>query len=183
MKEKVRPIYAELKARLAQAPSPGSGSFSDKEVWDGYNKIIQELNEVSQGDYSRFSVISTPNKNYRDGLVSVLDYRTKLNSLIARLHVEYLPDEPEPFGSLPTTLINQSQSQSQLMHVQILLDIQGKIDEKIGKYKTGTKERTFLEKIKGSLSGVNNIIELLNMIFKIGKDAGLTLEQITSLLS
>ena len=182
MKDKIRPIYAELKGYLTQAPSPSSkSSFSIKEVWDRYNNTIQELNGASGRDYSRFSVIPTPNQNYRNGLVSILDYRTKLNGLISRLHAEYFSNESEPFSGSPTTLISQNQSQSQSMHVQILLDMQSIIDKKLGEYEAGSKEYTFLEKVRASLSGVRNITELLNLIFKTGKEIGLAIERVASI--
>ena len=47
-----------------------------------------------------------------EAFVRVLDYRQKLGGLIARLHAEYFYDEPAPFAGMPSTIIQQTQSQS-----------------------------------------------------------------------
>ena len=84
---------------------------------------------------------------------------------------------------MPSTVINQHQSQNQTTHVQILLDFQSKIDEKIKEHADGSKEKTFLEKIKGALSKVGNVTELFTLILRTGKDMGLTLNDIFKLFS
>jgi len=112
----------------------------------------------------------------------VLTYRNKLGGLIARLHGEYFSDEPAPFSGMPNTVINQTQQQSQNFQVQMLLEMQSKIDEKIPELKEGTKEKSFLDKIKSSLPSIKNTTELVSLVLKTGKDFGLTVEQILNIL-
>ena len=102
--------------------------------------------------------------------------------MIARLHGEYFFDEPAPFSDMPNTVINQTQQQNQSFQVQMLLEVQSKIDEKISEFKEGTKEKSFLDKIKGSLSSIKNTTELFTLILKTGKDFSLTVEQILNIL-
>lgn len=184
-KEKIRPIYSELQGYLAQAPKNEVMDIDDLSLKSQYNETIDELNEVSNKDYNRFQIKEKDLIIYseRDKAVRVSVYRSKLGGLIARLHGEYFSDEPAPFSGMPNTIINQTQQQNQSFQIQMLLEMQSKIDKKILKFEEGTKEKNFLEKIKGSLSSVNNITELFALILKTGKDVGLTIEQISSILN
>lgn len=188
MKEKVRPIYSELQGYLSQAPEATSGReriYDDTSLVNQLNSSIQELEQLTQKDYSRYKerVQSTPwNRSVRQ-YFDLLSYRSKLGGLISRLYGEYFSDELAPFSGMPSTIINQHQSQNQTTHVQILLDFQSKIDEKIKDYAEGSKEKTFLEKIKGALSRVGNITELFNLILRTGKDIGLTIDDVFKIFS
>jgi hypothetical protein len=76
-------------------------------------------------------------------IIAVSTYRQKLGGLISWLHGKYFTDEPPPFSGMPSTVIIQVQQQS--VSVQMLLDIQTKIDEALTKAK-GEKEQGFLKK-------------------------------------
>ena len=54
---------------------------------------------------------------------------------------------------------------------------------KLREYKDGTKEETFLEKVKSTLSGDGSVAELVSLVLRTGKDVSLTLEQITKIFS
>lgn len=188
MKDKIRPIYSELQGYLSQAPEATSGReriYDDTSLVEQLNSSIQELEQLSQKDYSRYKerVQTTPWNNSSRRYFDLLSYRSKLGGLISRLYGEYFSDELAPFSGMPSTVINQHQSQNQTTHVQILLDFQSKIDEKIKGYTDGSKEKTFLEKIKGALSKVGNITELFTLILRTGKDIGLTLDDIFKIFS
>lgn len=187
MKEKIRPIYFELQGYLSQAPelkNPADRT-EDKTLWDQVNNTINELNTVSGKNYDNFKL--NPVFINQRGLIphhaiKISAYRLKLGGLIARLHGEYFSDEPAPFSGMPTTVISQTQQQTQSFQVQMLLEIQSKIDERVSKFDEGSKERTFLEKIKSSLVSVKNITELIMLILATGKGLGLTIEQILNIL-
>jgi len=188
MKEKIRPIYSELQGYLSQAPKLESllDRSSDSVLWTQVNNAINELNSVSGKNYDNFKI--NPEFMNQSGMVShqyvkISAYRSKLGGLIARLHAEYFADEIVPFSGMPSTVITQQQTQSQVTYVQILLDIQSKIDEKLRGYKEGSNEKNFLEKVKDSLSKVGNIVELLALILRTGKEFGLTIEQVLKLFS
>src|SRR3989344_2146785 len=188
MKDKIRPIYSELQGYLSQAPEATSGReriYDDTSLVNQFNSSIQELEQLTQKDYSRYKerVQTTQWNRGTRQFFDLLSYRSKLGGLISRLFGEYFSDEPAPFSGMPSTIINQHQSQNQTTHVQILLDFQSKIDEKIKEHADGSKEKTFLERIKGALSKVGNVTELFTLILRTGKDIGLTLNDILKLFS
>lgn len=185
MKEQIRPIYSELQGYLSQAPARDKGLIFESSIWEQHNQAIDELNTVTGKDYDRFK-LELRSIDWNGTMRRVIDsqsYRMKLSGLISRLHAEYFFDEPPPFSDIPSTVITQNQIQNQTTYIQILLDIQSKIDEKLQEYKEGSKEKTFLEKIKNSLSKVSNIVELIGLILRTGKEFDLTIEQILKMFS
>jgi ubiquinone biosynthesis protein Coq4 len=93
--------------------------------------------------------------------------------LISKLHAEYFPDELSHLDGVPGTVMTQNQQQSQSVLFQMILDVQSKIDEKISNYKDGSNEKSFLQKLKGSLSSISNVNQLIQTILKLAKDSGL----------
>ena len=183
-KEDIKPIYAELQGYLSQAPKespekPNAVTY-DQLVWTQYNIAIDELNKVSGENYDRFKIQP---KITQQGSVfmGIIPYRSKLGGLISRLHAEYFSDEQPPFSGMPTTIISQSQQQSQSFQIELLLQIQSKIDEQLHKFEKGSKERTFLEKLKGSLSSVKNAVGMIALLTKMASEYGLTIEQLKEL--
>ena len=177
-KEDVRPIYAELQGCLSQAP-PGkdkngvSRAPSDV-ILEHFNHVIDELNNVSNEDNNRFKLRT-------GGWTDSLTYRTKLSGLISRLHGQYFSDEVAPFSGMPSTVITQTQQQSQSFQVELLLQVQSKIDEQLHKLEPGDKKRSFLEKVKGALKSVRNTAELIALILATGQEFGLTFEELKEL--
>ena len=185
LKEKIRPIYSELQGYLSQAPEikDANGHSYDFSLIDQYNETIDELSDISNKDYNRFRIEEKEIINRNTGnFFRISTYRNKLGGLIAKLHGEYFSDEPALFSDTPNTIINQTQQQNQSFQVQMLLEIQSKIDEKIPEFKEGTKEKSFLDKIKGSLPSIKNTTELFTLILRTGKDIGLTFDQILNIL-
>ncbi|MGB8225681.1 MAG: hypothetical protein WCE45_02260 [Sedimentisphaerales bacterium] len=180
-KEQIRPLYSELQGYLAQVKtfSEKITYFNDAQIWEQYNKVVEELNKISGLDYSRFRINLIANSHSTDRST----YQTKLGGLIARLHGEYFSDEPAPFAGMPTTIINQQQNQNQSLQVQMLLEIQSKIDEKIHETKDGSKEKTFLEKLKQTLPSIQSVTQLLIMLLKLAKEAGLDINDIKNIFS
>jgi hypothetical protein len=60
--------------------------------------------------------------------------------------------------------------------------MQEKIISEIPKHKEGTKERTFLEKLKSALPSVKSITDILSAALKIGANIGLDPATIHKLL-
>ena len=52
---------------------------------------------------------------------------------------------------MSSTVNIQTRQQSQSIHVQMLFDVRDKISEKLSEFDEVTKERTFLQKVKGSI--------------------------------
>jgi len=183
MKEKLRPIYSELQGYLSQAPADGTVLF-EPSLWRQINQAVDELRSVTGNDYGRYKMTELEQAHgSSQQFMGSEAYRAKLAGLISRLHGQHFHDEPPPFAGMPSTIITQQQTQDQTTHVQILLDIESKIDEKLKAYPDESGERTFLEKVKASLSKVSNVTELPIVILKTAKEVGLSVEQLSKLFS
>ena len=177
-KEKLRPLYSELQGYLAQAPSPEKSyeATDDESMWTQYNQSVNLLSKISGQDYNRFLI--EPQTGNSGPFIRLVTYRQKLGGLISRLHGEYFAGEPAPFSVGPDTVITQSQQQYQSVHIQMLLEIQSEIDEKLRNYQEGSKEKNFLQKFKNSLSSVSNVVQLFNQLFKVAKGCNINIDDI-----
>jgi hypothetical protein len=178
--DKIRPLYSEFQGYLSQAPTPANPSdcIYDNYFWDQYNQAVDQLSICTNFNYSRFKI--EPTRDDLGGYITISVYRQKLSGLIFRLHGEYFSDEPPLFGNMPSAIITQNQQQS--VSVQILLDIQTKIDEVLSKT-TDKKERGFLTKFKSILSSLTNVNDILAMCMKLAKEYGLSIQDLISLWS
>ena len=181
-KEELMPLYSELQGYLLQVPAAETthDTIFDNSVWEQYNECVSLLTKISGKDYSRFLIKPTCSED-TGSFIGLVTYRQKLGGLISRLHGEYFGDEPAPFSGGPDTIITQSQQQNQSVNVQMLLEIQSKIDEKIANYDEGSKEKSFLQKLKGSLSSISNITQLIRLLFAAAKECGLTTDDVSKL--
>ncbi len=194
-KEKIRSIYSKLKGYLSQVPegkSPSKRLF-ESSIWMQYNHTVNELNDLSNEDFSSYIIDSEiakfpmqqgENPSYcKKEYVNLLLYRQKLNGLINHLHSQYFSDEQAPFSGMPSIVNIQAQQQNQAIHIQIILDVQSKIDKMLPKFEKGTKERTFLEKVRGSLSSISikNVIGLISLLLNKAKEHGLSVDDLKNL--
>ncbi len=163
MKDKIRPFYTEIQGYYKSQLEIKSGIYS-KEIWTAIDSTIDDLNSVSGKDYNKFklqSALRTVNgHHFLDSDIFLL----KLGGLISRLFGEYFENEQAPFQGMPSTIINQNTSQSQNVQVSILLEIQSKIDDSLSKT-TDENEKGFLNEVKSKLATVQNVAQLLNLIF------------------
>src|SRR3972149_1291589 len=183
VKNKIRPLYAELQGYLTEAPAVkyNYDHIDTASVWPQYNQAISELiNKTNIKKYGRFKITPLSSQTL-EAFVRVLDYRQKLGGLIARLHAEYFFDEPAPFSGMPSTIIQQTQSQS--VDIQMLLTIQSKIDEQLSKFPDGSPEKSFLQKLKTSLTGIKDVTQLIAQLISAAKSTGLTVEELTKIFS
>lgn len=185
MKENIRPIYSGLKGYLVVVSD-------EKNIWDEaatsicdqLNETIDELNSVTGQDYSRFKV-NTRVVSWNFGttriVVDTLVYKNNLSGLINRIQGEFFSDEPTS-PNQTGVVINNNQTQSQTQTLAITLEFQEKLLSQIPKYAEGTKEKSFLEKLKSSLSSVKTLTDILSNVLKIGGDLGLNPATIHTLL-
>ena len=120
MKEEIRSLYAELQGYLSQIPDDVTASSwtQDQSLWNRLNYVIDQLNHLTGKDYSRFKAnpeYQTVTRNASPyATMRYSTYKASLGGLIAKLHVEYFRDEEEPpFRTMPSTVINQTQTQNQ----------------------------------------------------------------------
>ena len=135
-KGKIKALYAELQGYLSQTPEPNQPTdiFPSDSSWLQYNDTVRELAQLTGEDYDRF--IIQPENHDGFNIVQIMSYRQKLGGIICKIHSIYFPDETPPFSSTPQTIISQNQSQS----MQMLLDIQSKIDNELAKVKNGSQK-------------------------------------------
>lgn len=177
-KRELNAIYSELRGYLAQAPETKDrfDELFEESVWKQYNETVNLLNEISEKDYSRFCIEPKRSATSTRLRINITAYRQKLNGLISRLREEYFPDEPNSLDGVPSTVITQNQQQ--VLSVQMIIDINDIINEKIDKYEDGTKEKGFFQKLKSSLSSISNVNQLLRTVFKLAKDSGLNIDEV-----
>jgi hypothetical protein len=153
-KEDIRPIYQELQGYLSQAPGGDKiRLIYDDNLWKQVNQAIDELNSISGEDYNRFKMRTKQIRQGREGTCNVVDvgtYRSKLGGLISRLHGKYFSDDVAPFSVMPSTVITQTQQQSQSIQVQMLLEFRDKITEKIDQLDAGVRSTEVLGEGQGS---------------------------------
>jgi len=87
IREKIKPIYKELKGYLLQVPLPkDTDSLIDHPaIFDQLNKTIDELNACSGNNYDKFRISPHYQEaGHRD--LSLIDYRQKMGGLISKLY-------------------------------------------------------------------------------------------------
>lgn len=181
MKNKIRPLYSEFQGYLSQAPKPSQeyGFYIlDEVIWNQYNNALKLLYDETGKNYERFEVLPTRTQG-GNPRVEITTYRQKIGGLISNIYGEYFSDETPPFSGMPSTIINQSQQQT--VSVQLVLDIQSKIDELLPKVEDGSNKQKFLEKFKSTLSSVSNVNDAIGKCMKFADEFGVNVKEILSL--
>jgi hypothetical protein len=181
IKNEIRPLYSEFQGYLSQAPKTPENepwlAMHDEVVWEQYNDALNLLSKKTQKSYDRFKIV--PKQGQGGPLLAINTFRQKVGGLISNLHGEYFSDEPPPFSGMPSTIINQTQQQT--ISVQLVLDIQSKIDELLPKVEDGSNEQKFLEKFKSTLSSVSNVNDAIGKCMKFADEFGVNVQEILSL--
>ncbi len=181
-REQIRPIYSFFQGCLSQAPNNNKYPIiQSSEVWTLVNEAIDRLTAVSKEDYGRFKLVPKRGGKVAGAWVATDTYRTTLGGLISELHGRYFSDEIAPFSGMPSTVNIQSQEQSQSVNVQMLLEVQRKIDQKIKEFGEDSKERTFLQKVGDSLRCVKDAAGLIVLLANIAKECGLSVDDLKSI--
>jgi hypothetical protein len=181
MRNKIKAIYSELQGYLSQAPTADKGHYLyDAPLWEQLHRSIDELNQISKKDYSKFKV----NVIHDEGGPHIItnEYRSNINGLIMRLHAEYFSEDQLPFSGSPSTVIKQTQKQSQTAQIVMIMDFQSLIDKRLYSSEVKGEEKTFLEKIKARLPFISSIAELLSSILSIAKDSNFDIDKVIQIL-
>jgi len=185
MKDTIRPFYSELQGYLVEAPPLSAISSNETSLAKNLNDLISKISDITKEDYARFNVkISPPvSPNQYDSIGSpayfqVQEYRSNLSGLILRLHGQFFSNESHPFTGKPNTVINTTQMQSQSVDIQLLLTIQSKIDEQLPKFEDRSKEKNFLQTLKGSLVNIKDAAQLLSHLVTTAKNLGLSTDDL-----
>ncbi len=177
-KKDILGVYEELKGILASIPD--NSWFDDEGFVSHTNRIIQRAGVICREiDDINSYLLKTDHIPNRGPIVNAIPAKSKLNALIGRLKGTYDLDTATPTSG-HTFVQNQSQTQSQ--HVTVILELQERIINEIPKYPEGSKERTFLEKLKSALPTIKNVTDILSVALKIGADLGLDAATIDKVL-
>ena len=184
IKENIRPIYSFFQGCLSQTPNDERNRTTySSDIWNMINIKIEDLNKVTQNDFNLFKLHPKVSGSSCIEYLYIETIRAKLGGLISELHGRYFSDEPAPFSGMPSTIINQSQQQNQSLIVQMLLDVQSKIDQNLSKYEEGAKEKKFLQKVKSSLGSIKDAVGLISLLINVGKDCGLSIDDLKGIFS
>ena len=181
----IRPIYEELLGCLLEAPNGSNGPvITDSRVWELYHATIDELNRITGNDYGKYRVNGRSGHDERGfwQQVSISEYKSKISSLIGRLHAQFFPTEPSHLSSSPAMIVNQVQQQSQTVYIQIAVELAEQLTRKEQDFKEGSKERRFIDRAKGYLksatTGVTNTAHLITALLRMARECGLSIDDV-----
>ena len=175
----VKGAYEELKGILESIQNEGTW-FDDNGFTNHTNSVIDRISNICPEIENIDSYkVSTSHSQQRGLEVMAIPTRSRLRALLGRIKGAYEFDEiPRETGNV--FVQNQNQSQSQTL--SIILDLQERIISEIPKHKEGTKERTFLEKVKENLSTIGDARDILSTVLKIGSEVGLSIDAVRKIL-
>lgn len=175
----VKGAYEELKGVL-ESIQDQSTWFDDDGFTDHTNSVINRISVICPEIDSIDSYkVSTSYSEQRGMLVQAIPTKSRLKALLGRIKGTYELDEPSRETG---NVFVQNQSQSQSQTLSIILDLQEKIIAEIPKHGEGTKERTFLEKVKENLPTIKDAGDILSTVLKIGSEVGLSADAIRKIL-
>jgi hypothetical protein len=184
-KVQIRPIYQELQDYLSQIPLPKYSyeNLESHEIWERVNSAIDELQRITGNDFSKFKITAQIQYEGEQIIkVNIVVLRTAIHGLIGRLHGEYFPEEPRPFGGSPSTVISQTQSQEQTTNVNLILAFQEQLIQRLNDEKLTRPERSFLENVKEGLATVKSYAQLLQLVLSTAKALNLDLNMVKNAL-
>lgn len=196
--DELKKIYLRLNALndalLSTARNP-SATLSDNS-WDSYNSSLDRLRTLTSDDhYATLKV--TPNQVGRRSVLLASNFSIKVYQAVKYLHDMYGGNElnSQSAPSRPQTSVNngntfsqtsvltqdQDNIQSQItdVHVefnQTLSYITEVIIESRSKYNEGTKERTFLDKLKDGIITAKTTADLVKIILTTAVQCGISTE-------
>ena len=183
-RKKVRPIYSELQGYLSQCPEigeHGNAVTRDDSLWRQYNSTIDELNTLTGNDFNKFKVTGLKHTQLGTHLL-VTELRTKLGSLVARLHGTYFSDEPAPFSGMPSTTITLSNQQHQLQQQSALIEFRTTLEKKAATMPE-SKERSFLTELKDGIGTIKDFSSLMLLIAELAGKYGISIAALAKLFS
>lgn len=177
IKEKVRPIYEELKGYLAQCPPAEKAYYLyNSYYWTQIDGVIQQLNEITGKNFDKFKITLIPSTMRDEAHIENSEYRSKVNGLIMNLKGTYF-NEDNPFGGSPMVSVNQTQT----TQITMLMDFQSLIDKRLYGENLKPEEKTFLEKVKAVLPTVKSATEITGLVIKMAKDSGLDIHSVAKI--
>jgi len=187
--DEIRCLYKEFQGILAQTPQPEAGISSaflrmNQGTVESYHSAIAQLKKITGKSWDRFVL---PLKDEYGRGLPLVDFRQRLGQLINRMHAEYFSEEPEPFSGVPDTVIHQTTSvaQSQQVEIQIamILQLDRFVGDKINDYEAGSKERSFLERLRAGINSAKSYLDFARLLVQTAKDCGIDVSTIASIFN
>jgi len=176
--KQINALYEELRGLVFGLGDVGMGQNIVGGPASQYKQIIKKLSEITGEDFSRF-LPKMDDYDSNDPITGALDLKTSVNSLIASLRANYLNDRPAHYeqSASASTEVNVN------VTVSVVVDILNILNEKEKEFEEGTKERTFIEKLKSGLKGVKDTASILSTIAQTANQVGLTTAELMKILS
>lgn len=181
----IKSIYIELQGYLLSSPEPRNnlpdgGYITDEDMWVKFNITLDRLNKVTDNIFTNHKMSYKVRGNTQ--YITIDYYRSNLSGLIFRLYADYFPHDPPLVTQSESGqfVLNQNIHQEQTVSINIFKE---QIEEKISTYKEGSKERNFLEKLKGYVATTNNITDIVRTTIGLAKKFGLSFDDISNIFS
>jgi hypothetical protein len=181
-----------LNDSLIPSANNASAMIHDKSSWDGFNSTLDELAELTK-DNHYLSLKIQPihmgtihyilTSNFSSKVYQAVNYLFETQKQ-TNLREDCAPQRPKASdgGSISQTVHQaQDNAQSQITEVSIefnqtLTYMTEVIVEAKVKYPEGSKERTFLDKLKDGISTAKTTADLIKMIMTLAIQLGITTE-------
>lgn len=172
-------VYEELKAISLSIPK---GTWFDDDGFSNQaNSVIARLKILCpEIDNVESYKVSTKFIGQRGATIDTIPTKAKIDGLIGRIKGSYNFDQQATSTNGHTFIQQQSQSQEQ--HQTVILDLQERIITEIKNHEEGTKERSFLEKLKSSLPTLSNTLTIISTILSIADDTGISVNEVRKIL-
>jgi hypothetical protein len=175
---KIKPLYEELKGMRDAIPT--GTSVYDNGISTKYHQTLAAVSELIgdlQTDDYKLSLDHAIYPGMKEGSRVLLDqYRINLNAIIGNLKGRFDFDSNQNHTG-HTFIQNQSVS------IELVLNLQEKIINLEKKYDEGTPEKTFLQKLKGSLSSIKDATDIIKIVLVEAQKAGITLDKLASMFA
>jgi hypothetical protein len=172
MSELIKAYYEELKGMREAIPV--AGWFDDDGISEKYHQTLNKLSKVISNFEINEYKVQPRHLAQRGMIIDTNQYKTNINSIIGHLKGRFDFDNNQS-ASGHTFIQNQSVS------IELVLNLQEKIINLEREYEEGTPEKTFLQKLKKSLSSIKDATDVVGTVLSEAQKAGVTLEKLTSM--
>lgn len=192
----IKKIYLQLKAlneSLVHNTNNKSSLITDSGIWENFNNTLSSLVGITQDQhYESLKVhptdhvlehVSAP--SFASNVYQATSYLFETQKT-SKLSDEYPPERPKPTngGITQTTISSQENSQNTNINIefnQTLTYVTEMLVEAKSDYPEGTKERTFIDKVKAGLTTTKSTAEIIKLILATASELGIAVDALTKL--
>lgn len=182
-----------LNDSLLGSASNRSATIHDASTWNGFNSTLDEIAKLTSDPYYATLKI-TPHASSSRQFVLVSDLSTKVyqatNYLFETQKDTYIQDGTQsprrpqtPEGNSISQTVHQAQDNKQSQRTEVNIEFNQTLQymteaifEAKSKYPEGSKERTFIDKLKDGITAAKTTADLVKMIMSLAVQLGITTE-------